>query len=158
MTHRRGFMSSLGIGALAFAVSATAPTLGADLGPYTPPPAYTVVEPSPCLQFEQSFSTALGSIRETARVFRAHDREFHRLKRVRANDGFVGPDIALNAAMTAEQIDVDTKAAQVSISVEKARQWGCFAPARLNRIENEAARFKQEVGEKAFWIDPRTFW
>ena len=46
----------------------------------------------------------------------------------------------------------------VSISVAKARQWGCFPPTRLNRIENEAARIKQEVAEKEFWIDPRTFW
>ena len=51
----------------------------------------------------------------------------------------------LNVAMTAEQIDVATGATEVSISVEKARQWGCFAPTRLNRIENEAPRIKQEV-------------
>ncbi|MBV9053119.1 MAG: hypothetical protein JO196_12020 [Hyphomicrobiales bacterium] len=130
----------------------------ADLGPYAPAPQYTVAEPSPCWEFEQSFSSALGSIRETARLFRSQDREFHRLKRIRENDGYVGPDISLNAVMNAEQIDVSTKATEVSISVDKARQWGCFPPARLNRIQNEAARIKQTVGERAFWTDPRTFW
>ncbi|MBV9751101.1 MAG: hypothetical protein JO188_01140 [Hyphomicrobiales bacterium] len=130
----------------------------ADLGPYLPAPQYAVAEPSPCWEFEQSFSSALGSIRETARLFRSQDREFHRLKRIRENDGYVGPDISLNAVMSAEQIDVSTKATEVSISVDKARQWGCFPPARLNRIQNEAARIKQTVGERAFWTDPRTFW
>ncbi len=158
MTHRSGFLSCLGFCAMALTLGTAAEAVAADLGPYAPPPAYVVAEPSPCWQFEQSFSAALSSIRETARVFRSQDREFHRLKRIRANDGFVGPDISLNAAMTAEQIDVATKATEVSISVEKARQWGCFASARLNRIENEAARFKQEVAYKAFWIDPHTFW
>ncbi|MBV9568317.1 MAG: hypothetical protein JO172_09275 [Hyphomicrobiales bacterium] len=132
--------------------------VAADLGPYAPAPEYVVGEPSPCWQFEQSFTTALGSIRDTARLFRVQDREFHRLKRIRANDGVVGPDISLNTVMTAEQIDVSTKATEVSISVDKARQWGCFPLARLNRIQNEAARIKQAVGERAFWIDPRTFW
>jgi hypothetical protein len=158
MIHRSGLLSCLGLCALAVILSATDEAVAADLGPYAPSPAYAVTEASPCWQFEQSFSAALASIRETARVFRSHDREFHRLKRIRANDGFVGPDISVNAAMTAEQIDVATGATEVSISVEKARQWGCFAPTRLNRIENEAARIKQEVAEKEFWIDPRTFW
>jgi len=150
-------MPCLALWALASIAGVAQNAAAADLGPYTPPPA-VVTEPNSCLQFEQSFSSALGSIRETARLFRSQDREFHRLKRIRANDGFAGPDISLNAAMTTEQIDVDTKATEVSISVEKARQWGCFAPARLNRIENEAYRIKQEVGERTFWIDPRTFW
>src|ERR1700731_2799078 len=145
MIHRSGLLSCLGLCALAVILSATDEAVAADLGPYAPSPAYAVTEASPCWQFEQSFSAALNSIRETARVFRSHDREFHRLKRIRANDGFVGPDISLNVAMTAEQIDVANGATLVSISVAKARQWGCFAPTRLNRIENEAARIKQEV-------------
>jgi hypothetical protein len=158
MIHRSGFLSCLGFCAIALSLCMTDEAVAADLGAYAPSPAYVVAEPSPCWQFEQSFSAALYSIRETARVFRSHDREFHRLKRIRANDGFVGPDISLNAAMTAEQIDVATKATEVSIAVAKAREWGCVAAARLNRIENEAARIKQEVAEKEFWIDPRTFW
>jgi hypothetical protein len=158
MIHRSGFLSCLGLWAIALTLGTAHEALAADLGAYAPAPGYVAAEPSPCWQFEQSFSAALQSIRETARVFRSHDREFHRLKRIRANDGFVGPDISLNAAMTAEQIDVATGATVVSVSVAKARQWGCFAPTRLNRIENEAARIKQEVAEKEFWIDPRTFW
>ena len=157
MIHRSGFLSCLGFCAIASIPGMSAEAVAADLGPYVSP-AYVVAEPSPCWQFEQSFSAALYSIRATARVFRSHDRQFHRLKRIRANDGFVGPDISLNAAMTAEQIDVATKATEVSLSVAKARQWGCFPPARLNRIENEAALIKQEVAEKEFWIDPRTLW
>jgi hypothetical protein len=158
MIHRSSLLSCLGLCALAMILGATDQAVAADLRPYAPSPGYGVAETSPCLQLEQSFSAALTSIREAARVFRSHDREFHRLKRIRANDGFVGPDISVNAAMTAEQIDVATGATEVSISVEKARQWGCFAPTRLNRIENEAARIKQEVADKEFWIDPRTFW
>src|SRR5580700_6005195 len=157
MIHRSSLPSCLGLCALVMILGATDKAVAADLGPYASP-GFGVTETSPCLQLEQSFSAALTSIREAARVFRSHDREFHRLKRIRANDGFVGPDISVNAAMTAEQIDVATGATEVSISVEKARQWGCFAPTRLNRIENEAARIKQEVAEKEFWIDPRTFW
>ena len=162
MIHRNAFVhwarSCLGLWAIGLLLAAFHGALAADLGAYAPAPPYAVAEPSPCWQFEQSFTTALGSIRDTARLFRVQDREFHRLKRIRANDGVVGPDISLNTVMTAEQIDVSTKATEVSISVDKARQWGCFPLARLNRIQNEAARIKQAVGERAFWIDPRTFW
>jgi hypothetical protein len=90
-------------------------------------------------------------------VFRAHERSFHRLKRVRANDGFTGPDIALNAVMSAEQVDVATGATEVAISVQQARRLGCFSPARLNEIENEASRIKLEIAEETIWIDPVTF-
>jgi hypothetical protein len=158
MIHRSGFLSCLGLWAIVLILGATHEAVAADLRPYAPSPAYAVAAPSPCWQFEQAFSEALGSIRETARLFRSQDRTFHRLKRIRANDGFVGPDISLNAVMTAEQIDVATKVTEVSISVAHARQWSCLSPARLNRIDYEASRINQEVGQRAFWIDPRTFW
>jgi hypothetical protein len=110
------------------------------------------------LEYEQSFSAALQSIRETARLFRSQNMAFHRLKRVRENDGYSGPDIHLNEVMTTEQIDVALKATQVSLAVDGARRLNCFSPVRLNQIENEASRIKQEVAEKAIWIDPRTYW
>jgi hypothetical protein len=162
MIPRRSFPNRAALG-LALAALATLagrahPAAAADLAPYAVSPGYAALPPSPCLQLEQSFSEALRSIRLTARLFRSQDRAFHRLKRIRANDGFSGPDISLNTAMTAEQIDVATKVTEVSISVAHARQWSCFSAARLNRIDNEASRINQQIAQKAFWIDPRTFY
>jgi hypothetical protein len=158
MNSLGSFPSRHALGLLLAASAGVTQPMAADLAPYAASPAYAVAPPSPCWQFEQAFSEALRSIRETARLFRSQERTFHRLKRIRANDGFVGPDISLNAVMTAEQIDVATKVTEVSISVAHARQWSCLSPARLNRIDNEASRINQEVGQRAFWIDPRTFW
>ncbi|SEE75414.1 hypothetical protein SAMN05519104_7354 [Rhizobiales bacterium GAS188] len=146
ISHRA--VLGLALATLAAFAAGTGPTAAADLGAYGA---------SPCAIYAQSFNGALRSIRQTARVFRAHERSFHRLKRVRANDGFTGPDIALNAVMSAEQVDVATGATEVAISVQQARRLGCFSPARLNEIENEASRIKLEIAEETIWIDPVTF-
>jgi hypothetical protein len=129
----------------------------ADLGPYGTAPAYSALAPSPCLQYQRAYADALHSMRQTARLFRSQERRFHRLKRVRDNDGFAGPDIALNALMSAEQIDVAVKTTEVAMLVEHARRLGCPSAARLNEIDNEASRIHREVADAAIWIDPLTF-
>jgi hypothetical protein len=140
----------------AFAVG-TGPAAAADLGPYGAPRAYYALPPSPCVIFAQSYSDALRSIRQTASLFRRQESRFHRLKRARNNDGFSGPDIALNAVMSAEQIDVATRATEVAISVAHARRLGCSSPGRLNEIDNAASRIKLEIADETIWIDRRTY-
>jgi hypothetical protein len=131
--------------------------MAADLGPYGATASYSALPPSPCYLYEQSYEEALHSIRYTARLYHSQWNQFHRLKRARRNDGFTGPDIALNAMMSAEQRDVAIRATQVSISVAYARRLHCFSAERLNLIDNEASRINHEVAEDAIWIDPRTF-
>jgi hypothetical protein len=137
-------------------VAATSPAAAADLGPYGAS-HYSALPPSPCEIYAQSYNGALRSMRQTAGLFRHQEGEFHRLKRRRNNDGFAGPDIALNAVMSAEQIDVANWAAEVAISVEHARLDGCYSRARLNEIDNAASRLKLEIAEETIWIDPVTF-
>ena len=129
----------------------------ADLGYHEAPRSYVVVAPSPCVEYRHIYTDALYSARQIARLFRRHDREFHRLKRFRANDGFDGPDIRLNATMSGEQIDVAVLTTRVAIFVAKARQLSCAAPARLNLIDNEASRLHREIAETSIWIDPQSF-
>jgi hypothetical protein len=129
----------------------------ADLGPYHAAPSYYALSPSPCLEYQHAYLDALYSIRQTARLFRSQDMTFHRLKRIRANDGFVGRDITLNAVMSAEQIDVAVKATQVAIFVARARRLSCTSAARLNEIDNEASRINRGIAEAAIWIDPQSF-
>ena len=129
----------------------------ADLGPYPAPRQYVIVTPSPCELYRSVYTEAIDSIRRTARQFRRNEVIFLRLKRRRMNNGFDGPDIELNAELTDEQIDVAVKAAQVAIFVARARRLSCASPAALNRIDNEAARFRQEVANTSIWIDPRSF-
>jgi hypothetical protein len=132
--------------------------MAADLGPYGAAPRYYAPPPSPCLIYQQAFNDGLRSIRQTARLYRSHYATFHRLKRGRHNDGFTGPDIALNQAMTAEQIDVAVEATQVAKAVAHARQLRCFSAARLNEIDNAATRFNHEIAEDTIWFDPRSFY
>jgi hypothetical protein len=148
----------LGVAALTIA-----PAMGADLGYHRPPPPqapapYYALPPGPCLDYERSFTEALRSARATAASFRGQVRTFHYLKRRRENDGFVGPDITLNAQLSAEQVDVSYKVEQVMVSVQQARRLNCFSPIRLNLIDNEASRINHEIAQDQLWIDPRTYW
>ncbi|MFI5014194.1 MAG: hypothetical protein ACHQAY_17795 [Hyphomicrobiales bacterium] len=149
--------ASIALAILAFSGEADR-AIAADLGQYGATPSYSGLPPSPCALFEQSFDEALRSIRGTARLYRSQWSQFHRLKRVRNNDGFAGPDITLNAVMSAEQRDVAIKATQVSISVASARRLHCSSAGRLNAIDNAASRINHEIAEDAIWVDPRSFW
>ena len=136
----------------------TSAARAADLGPYGAQPSYEPVPVSPCAEYGRIYSDALRTARQIAAVFLHHDREFHRLKRYRANDGFDGPDIRVNRAMTREQIDVAELTARVEIYVHKARQLGCAAPVRLNQIDNAAARLSRSIAEAGFWVDPQSYY
>jgi hypothetical protein len=122
------------------------------------PAVYYAAPPAPCFGYEQTFTGALHSARETARLFRSQLRTFHYLKRRPENNGFVGPDITLNAQLSAEQVDVSYKVEQVMEAVLAARRLNCFSPVRLNLIDNEASRINHSIAQDMLWIDPRTFW
>jgi len=155
LPHRTALWAAIAVCAATFGLAEGAKA--ADLGPYGAAPRYAALPPSPCEILRHTFDDALHSMRRTAKLFRGEDARFHRLKRVRANDGFVGPDITLNQEMTADQIDVATQATVVAKSVWEARRFGCLSQVRLNLIDNEASRIKEEIAETAIWIDPRTF-
>jgi hypothetical protein len=147
------------IGVAVISIPAMAADLGYHPAPRPPAPAvYYAPPPSACLDYEQSFTGALHSARETARLFRSQLRTFHSLKRRPENDGFVGPDISLNAQLVAEQVDVSYKVEQVMVSVQRARLLNCFSPVRLNLIDNEASRINHEIAQDMLWIDPRTYY
>jgi len=146
----------IGVGALSG--RADAADLGYSPAPRPAPAVYYAPPPSPCFGYEQTFTGALHSARETARLFRSQLRTFHYLKRKRMNDGFVGPDITLNAQLSAEQVDVSYKVEQVMVAVLAARRLNCFSPVRLNLIDNEASRINHNIAQDMLWIDPRTFW
>ena len=120
-------------------------------------PTTVVYAVSPCVEYRRIYTDALSTARRIARAFRADNGAFHRLKRRRANDGFDGPDIRINAKMTGEQIDVAVLTTRAEVFVAKARQLHCSAPASLNLVDNEAASLHREITQATIWIDPPTY-
>lgn len=127
-----------------------------DLPTHKPRVAVYVV-PSPCEEYRRIYTDALFSARRIAALFHRDDRQFLRLKRRRTNDGFDGPDMRVNVALTGEQIEAAVLTTRVQIFVAKARQLHCSAPAGLNRVDNEAANINRSVAQATLWVDPITY-